>query len=432
MLKTVVLKQKKEKEHLLSLNYVPRNKSLQAKKWFDSDLIKVVVGPRRAGKSMFSLMMLKEKPFMYFNFDDETLFLEKSLNYDDLLKELHVIYGKTKYILFDEIQNLPRWELFVNRLHRHGYNLTLTGSNARLLSRELSTALTGRHIPIEIMPFNFKEFLRAKNFEINFEYQSLPDEKAKLLQLVEEYFLRGGFPEIVVKNFDAKEYLSILFDSLLFKDVVKRHKIRFSNQIDNLSSFLINNVGNLYSLRRLANGLSFKSDITTERYLSYLEEAYLLFPLFCYSYKAGERIKMQKKIYIIDNGFVLAKAVPFSQDFGRLIENVVFTELVKRGFKPNQNIFYYKTRNTKEIDFVLKKGLKIEYLIQVFYQINKEREKKEINALLEASQELSCDKLLVITWDEEKEEKIKNKLVKFIPLWQWLLNEEQFLNLLRP
>lgn len=421
MLKGIVLKQKREKEYLSSLSYIGRTKISQAKKWLSSDLIKVVVGPRRAGKSVFSLMLLKGRPFMYFNFDEEALFVKKDFNYDELMKELHFAYGETKCILFDEIQNLPNWELFVNRLHRRGYNLILTGSNAKLLSRELATALTGRHIPIEIMPFDFKEFLQAKNYQIDSEYQALPEERAKLLQLIEKYFLNGSYPEIVVKNLDPKEYLSVLFDSLLFKDVVKRHRVRFSEQIDGLGSYLINNVGNLYSLRRLANVLGFKSDITTEKYLNYLEEAYLIFPLFCYSHKVGERIKSPKKIYVVDNGFVLAKAVQFSQDKGKLMENLVFTEFLKRGLKANQTLFYYKTRNQKEVDFILKEGLKIKVLVQVCYQLSPEMEKREIKSLLEASQELKCNELLVITWDTEKEKKVKGKKIKFIPLWQWLL-----------
>ena len=167
MLKNIVLKQKQEKERFLPLPFIERTKAEEAKKWLSSDLIKVVLGPRRAGKSVFSLMLLKNRPFMYFNFDDESLASMGGVSTDELVKELHAVYGNTKNILFDEIQNLPNWELFVNRLHREGYNLMLTGSNARLLSMELATALTGRHIPIEILPFNFKEFLRGKHFQIS-------------------------------------------------------------------------------------------------------------------------------------------------------------------------------------------------------------------------------------------------------------------------
>ena len=181
MLKSTVLKQKPEKERLLSLPYIERTKKKEANKWLDSDLIKVVLGPRRAGKSVFSLMLLKERPFAYFNFDDESLPGEEKFDLDELMSELRQAYGNTKYILFDEIQNLPKWELFVSRLHREGYNLVLTGSNAKLLSKELATALTGRHIPIQILPFDFNEILRAKGYKFSPDKLLVPEEKAKYI-----------------------------------------------------------------------------------------------------------------------------------------------------------------------------------------------------------------------------------------------------------
>jgi hypothetical protein len=424
MLKDIVLKQKQEKERFLTLKYVERTKSNFAKKWLDSDLIKVVLGPRRAGKSIFCFMLLKDRRFMYFNFDDEIL-TSKGMNTDELMKELHVIYGETKTILFDEIQNLPNWELFVNRLHREGYNLVLTGSNANLLSRELSTALTGRHIPIEIFPFDFNEFLRAKNYQIDAEYQNLPQKRGELLKLIETYMLDGGFPEVVVKGVEAKDYLDVLFDSLLFKDVIKRHKVRFSAQIDNLGLYLINNFSGYYSLRKLVGILNLRSVTTTEKYVKYLEEVYAIFSLLRYSPKAAERIRSPKKAYVVDNGFISAKAIQHSPDKGKLMENLVFTELLKKGFTNNRNLFYYKTRNNREIDFVIKKGVAVSELIQVAYQINDaETKKREIKALLEAAEEVNGARLTVLTWDEEKKVEKDGKIINFTPLWRWLTSVE--------
>lgn len=422
MLKNIVLKQKQEKEQSLKLNYVSRTKDLFGKKWLDSDLIKVVLGPRRAGKSVFSLMLLKDRSFMYFNFDDEILASAGGISTDELMKELHAAYGNTKNILFDEIQNLPSWELFANRLHREGYNLVLTGSNARLLSKELATALTGRHIPIEILPFDFKEFLRAKNFRIDPEYSSLPQKHGELLKLLDEYLINGGFPEVVVSNLDPKDYLEVLFDSLLFKDVVKRHKVKFSTQIGNLGSYLINNFASLYSLRKLQDVLNLKSVTTTEKYTKYLEEAYLIFSLLRYSPKSIQRIKSPKKVYAIDNGFVSAKAIQHSPDKGKLMENLVFIELVKRGIKPNSELFYYKTRNNHEIDFVVKRGTEIVELIQVCYEaINSDVEQREIKSLVEASGELKAKRLTILTWDERREVEPDGINIRFQPLWEWLL-----------
>lgn len=425
MLKSTVLKQKQEKERLLSLSYyIERTKEKEAKKWLDSDLIKVVLGPRRAGKSVFSLMLLRDRQFAYLNFDDESLPGEEKFDLNELMSELRQAYGGTKYILFDEIQNLPKWELFVNRLHREGYNLVLTGSNARLLSKELATALTGRHIPIQILPFDFSENLRAKQYELSEEKLVLPAEMGKLLHILNEYLINGGYPEVVIKNLDPRGYLDVLFDSLLFKDVVKRHKIRFSEQIDGLGSYLINNVAGLYTNRKLANILGFKSDVTLDRYLGYLNEAYLLFSLGRYLAKPVVRLKSPKKVYVVDNGFMTAKAVQHSPNTGKYMENLVFTELLKRGNESNREVFYYKTRNDREIDFAVKKGTEIVELIQVVYDVNNhDVERREIKALAEASWELNVSNLTVLTWGEEREVKEAGKTIKLKPLWRWLLDK---------
>src|SRR3989338_8557255 len=426
LLKTIVSKQQTEKEILLSLPYVERTKAEQGKKWASSTLIKVVLGPRRAGKSVFSLMLLKDQDFAYFNFDEPALVGEK-LDLYALMDELRALYVDTKYVLFDEIQNLPSWELFVNRLHRQGYNVVLTGSNANLLSMELATHLTGRHFPIEILPFDFNEFLRAKNFVVDSESASLPQKRGELFKLMEEYLASGGFPEVVLKNQRPLGYLDVLFDAVLFKDVVKRHKVRFSEQIDQLGSYLINNVSGRYSTRRLANILKFKSDVTLERYLSYLIEAYILFSLSSYSVKAGERLKSPKKIYVVDNGFVSAKAIQHSPDKGKLMENLVFTELVKRGAKPNRELFYYKTRNEREVDFILKQGHVVTELIQVCYgSVSPDVEQRETKALFEASGELNVKKLTVLTWDEKREVKKDGNVIQLKPLWEWLLEKAQY------
>lgn len=419
MLKDIVFAQKLEKERLLSFSYIERNKISEAQKWLDSDLIKVILGPRRAGKSVFALMLLKDRPFMYFNFDDERILSNQSLDTDALMQEMLAVYGPIKTIFFDEIQNLPRWEIFVNRLQREGYNLILTGSNANLLSRELATALTGRHIPIEIFPFDFLEFLRAKQVEFN---SKTPLSQNAILCL-EQYLNQGGYPEIVTKNLDLSSYLEILFDSLLFKDVVRRHRIKFSEQISDLAAYLLDNAANLYGLRRLARLLKFKSEVTLDKYLNYLAEAYLIFCVKQYSPKTAVRARSPRKIFVVDNGFIAAKSVKHSPNNGQLMENLVFDELVKNGYSPNKELFYYKTRNGREIDLVVKNGYKINELIQVCWDIQDETvRKREIKGLLEGAGELVCNNLKIITWNEEKIEEKNGKKIELTPLSKWITN----------
>jgi predicted AAA+ superfamily ATPase len=426
MLKSIIAKQKEDKERLLSLPYIERSKQKYAQKWLSSDLIKVILGPRRAGKSVFALMLLKGQSFAYFNFDDESLPGQEKIDLDELMTELKLSYGDTKYILFDEIQNLPNWELFANRLHRGGYNLVLTGSNASLLSMELATHLTGRHIPIEILPFDFKEILKARHYEVIQGKLLLPNEKAKLLEYVNQYMTNGGFPEIVTKGVDPRGYLDVLFDAIMFKDVIKRYKVRFSKQIDNLGTYLINNVSGQYGTKKLADVLNFKSQVTLENYLDYLTEAYLLFPLERHFTKVSMRMKSYKKAYVVDNGFVTAKAVQHSPNMGRLMESLVFAELIKKGYEPNRELFYYKTRNNREVDFVIKKGYMASELIQVCYDLSRpDVEQREVKALVEAGKELDVTNLSIITWNEKREITKDGMVIQLKPLWEWLLEDKE-------
>lgn len=426
MLKNAILKQKDTISELNLANFVIRSKAEYAQKWLNSNLIKVIIGPRRAGKSVFCHILLKDQKFMYFNFDDEVLGSVDGFTPDELMQELHAVYGDCKKIFFDEIQNLKNWELFINRLQREGYNLILTGSNARLLSQELATALTGRHIPIEILPFNFNEYLVGKKIQLNPEYFALPQKRGELLQILHNYLLTGGFPEVVVTNLDPQGYLDVLFDSIIYKDIIKRYKVKFASQISNIASYLINNFAALYNLRKIQNILNLKSVTTIEKYVKHLEQAYLFFSILRYSAKSTLRIKSPKKVYAVDNGFVSAKAIQHSPDIGKLMENLVLVELIKRGNKPDSELFYYKTRNDKEVDFVVKKGIEVLQLIQVCYDVSaKDVEKREIRALAEAALELHVTNLSVITWNQKLVVEYKGLQINFLPLLDWLLPKEK-------
>ena len=421
MIKNIVYQHKFEKENLINKEYIFREKLNFAKKFIDSDLIKIITGPRRSGKSIAAFLLLKGKKFAYLNFDDENLL--KVENYDDIIKALFEVYPDSEYLFFDEIQNLKGWEIFVNKFKRRGYNLILTGSNAKLLSKELATVLTGRYIPIEIFPFSFREFLKAKGWEVKGEQMAVPEVQGKTLSYLNEYLVEGGFPEVVVKNIEYRTYLETLSNAILFKDVVKRYNLRYSQKIYDLNNYLNSNYSSEFSFSKLRNILEFRSTVTLQNYLNYLEEAFLIFILNRFSFKIKEQIKTPKKVYVADNGFCSLLSYSFSQDSGKLMENLVFVEILRRGYKLNQDVFSYKTKNNKEVDFLLKKGIKIEQLIQVCYRIEEMKtEERESKALIEAGQDLSCNNLMVITWDRETEKIIRGKKIVFMPLWKWLLN----------
>lgn len=415
-MKEIVLSQKIERDELLGGRYVQREGLKRARESLQGNLIKVIIGPRRAGKSVFSIQMLEGLNFAYLNFDDERLV--STSDYDELLKAIRQVYGETKLILFDEIQNLPKWELFINRLHRRGFNVILTGSNAHLLSRELSTHLTGRYIQFQIFPFSFLEFLRAKEFAMD-EALELKERQGLLLGHLDSYLDKGGYPEIVVKDLDVKNYLTTLFESVLFKDIVKRHSVRYTKMLSDLAHYSITNHSNEFSYTKLKNILEFRSVHTVENYTEYLTEAFLIFSVDRFSFKLKEQMRSPKKGYAYDTGVIHAIKLKTGKDIGRLMENLVAIELMRRGVE----FYYYRSVNGKEVDFLIKRGPKVDELIQVCYDINHYgTRKRELTSLAKAGKAIGCDRLTILTWDYKAEEKYSGERVNFLPLWRWLIS----------
>lgn len=393
MLDTVKL-QKEERDRLVSKSYIQRTGLTQANKILDSNLIKVIVGPRRSGKSVFGFLLLKDKNFAYLNFDDENLL--KIKDYDKLMSWLEVVYPKFRYVFFDEIQNLDKWELLVNKMQRRGFNIVITGSNAKLLSGELASSLTGRYHQIEVWPLSFDEYKKVRK-------------EAHL----SDYLFSGGYPEVIINNLDPKPYLETLFEAILLKDIVKRYNIRHSQKIYDLAQYLMTNFASVYSYHELKRVTGLSSAGTAEKYVSLLEQTYLFFSLNKFDYKLKNQFGYQKKIYAVDNGLVSMIGFQNSQNLGRLLENMIFGKLLRSGLAPNKDIFYYKTKSGKEVDFIIKKGLKITKLIQVCFDISDPKTKKrEIQALLEGSKELDCQEMSLITYNES--ERIENgvKIIK--------------------
>ncbi len=415
MTRDIILHQKKELEQKLKEKYVHRDVSLSGN---TGSLIRVIIGPRRAGKSFFGIhQLVNGESFGFVNFDDERLI--KVSDFDEILEAVNGVYSNPKLLLLDEIQNLPDWEIIVNRLQRQGIKLIITGSNSKLLSSELASHLTGRHLPVYIFTFSFSEYIASFGNEFT---------EVEKNEKFSNFLIDGGYPEPLVKLLNYREYLQILFDSILFKDIVKRYNIRQAGLLENLAAWLISNIAAEFSLNSLSKQIQISSVHTVKNYIGYLEESFIFFTLPAFSFKVGEQQRANKKIYCYDNGFYMAKAYHFSEDKGKLLENMVASELKKRCLYKGLKLFYWKDRDQAEVDFVIQQGITITQLIQVCWDSgNIKTREREVRALLKASKKLNCNRLVVITYNEEKFENFKwfglTGEVEFIPARKWLLPE---------
>lgn len=420
MIKGIIKQQHEERVILLNQHYIKRIDDALIADYLGIKLIKLITGPRRAGKSVLALQLLQDNNFAYLDFDDDLLL--KHFDEDAVIQAINEIYFGYKYLLLDEIQNLPNWELWVNKLYRRGVNLIVTGSNAKLLSHEMASSLTGRYVQISVFPFSFAEVMRFHEIAIPTQTEPTPIEMGNILNQLNGYLLNGGFPETVLNPSILKNYLSSLFDSILLKDILKRFRIRQSQQLFDLSNYLLSNYTNPYSSNQLKTDLNFNSVSTVQKFLAYLEEPFLFLSLTRYTTKIKTQQKSPKKSYIIDNGFIKARSFELSPNYGRLLENLIFVELLRRNYRPELELFYYRTRNDREVDFVLRKGHSVDMLMQVCYDItNSKTLKREIDALAEASVELACTNLRLITWDKEEIIEKDGLKIQLIPAYKWLL-----------
>lgn len=395
-MKTTIFNQRAERDELMGHSYQQRHTRYDADSLLCNPLIKLITGPRRVGKSVFALLMLQGKNFAYLNFDDSEL-LEK-WNEDLVMATLDEVYPGYEYMLLDEIQNLPEWDLWVSKLYRRGKNLVITGSNARMLGSEMATVLTGRYLQIEMLPFSLGETLCWRNAGSDRE-----EEAARTEALTDDYMRNGGYPETIRSRSITRNYLSTLFDSILLKDVARRHKVRNTSDLYNLASYLLSNFCNPVSVNDLAGDLGLSSVATTKKFCGYLSEPYLFFYLPRFNNKLKLMAKAPKKVYVVDNGFVQGAAFNLSENLGRLLENQIFVELMRRGYTPGKTLFYYRTRNDREIDFVTRNGVKVEQLVQVCYDMSSPKtRKRELDALAEAAGELRCDNLVIVTGSHDE------------------------------
>lgn len=397
-MKTIILNQRRERDELMSRPYLMRRSNQDTDLLLSSSLIKLITGPRRVGKSTQALLMLRDKNFAYLNFDNYSLLDAWDANL--VMRMLDDVYPGYEYILLDEVQNLDGWDLWVSELYRLGKNLVITGSNARMLSSEMATVLTGKYLQLEMLPFSLEEFFDWNKLDL---HCLNPEDKTNSLVLADDYLRNGGYPEVVASRQLTRSYLDTLFDSIVWKDVAKRHNVRNVTDLNNLAMYLVSNFCNPVSANDLTTELGFSSVNTTRKYMDYLHEPYLFYYLSRYNNKLKLMKKAPRKVYVVDNGFVTSKAFSLSDNLGRLLENQVFIELVRRGYDVERTMFYYRSRNDKEVDFVLRKEAHIERLVQVCYDMsNPKTEKREVDSIVECAGELKCSDLVIVTNNDKR------------------------------
>ncbi len=390
-----------------------------------------VIGPRRAGKTFFLYQKMRERvesgvkksDIVYLNFEDPRLAGVTFREVRDIIKiqwELFPPAGNT-HIFIDEPQNVEGWEMAVRALHDEGFMVFLTGSSSKLLSKEVSTSLRGRTLPYVLLPFSFREALHMKGVSATALGSR---EKSALLNALGEYLDNGGFPE-VVREEDAETRVRILEEYLnmvVYRDIVERYRIRNTQLVRWLIKSLTASFAKEFSTHKLYATLKSQgmkvSKNSLYAYVAMFEDSMFIFTLPKFSPSVRKGDFSIRKAYLADTGF--ARALAVSGNTGRKMENVVFLELLRRK-QPLGELCYWKGLLGKEVDFVVKDG-RVTQLVQVCADIRDSAvRKREVGALLEASRELRCANLLVITSDYEARETKEGRTITYTPLWKWLL-----------
>ena len=392
----------------------------------DSSLAQVVIGVRRSGKSTLCQKRILESgvKFAYVNFDDDRLFDLKTAQLDDVLQTLYRIYGDFTHLFLDEVQNVQGWPLFVNRLLRQRLHLLITGSNANLLSGELSTHLTGRYHEIRLFPFSFSEFCMVNNVALSgFSTKA----QALRLRALDSYLMQGGFPELKA-NSDGREYVQSLLSAIVNKDICRRYNIRNNNVIWQLANVLLDRFGQEVFSHSLTDMFDVKSTHTIQKYISYLKSAFLLLGVPKYSFKSIER-HTTEKLYAIDNAFISDRDnVLMSENLGWRLENVVAMELMRRCKTETESIYYLRKPKSYEVDFVVVERMKVKQLIQVTYDFKSPSAKlysREIGGLLKGSAETGCNNLLLIMMTGDATTiSVDGKEIKAVTASEWLVGND--------
>ena len=379
----------------------------------------VISGVRRCGKSVLLQQIRAEQTEQDYClcFDDDRLLHFEVSDFQLMCDVFAEDYGIQKTFYLDEVQLIEGWEHFVDRLYSHHNKVFITGSNAHLLSKELGTLLTGRHLTQELWPMSLTEFMELRNETWQKEDLYTTAGKAKLVNLQNAYLREGGFPQYLqTKN---PRYLKELYNDIIYRDIVARHKLSSDRQIRELAYYLASNFTHRFTYLSVAKATGIKSSETVQDYIRYLEEAYLVGVLTKYDYKVGEQLKSPKKIYFIDNGLVGQIGFTFSGNMGPRLENAVYVELRRR----EQEAFYYHDK--QECDFVVRENAHITKAYQVTTSLaDADTRQREINGLVAAIDAFDLKEGVIITLDETEELTLDNRRkIYVIPFYRWVFEE---------
>jgi len=391
---------------------IPRKKLDEILASHSSKQITILTGIRRCGKSIIlqEIRKINAPANYYINFDDERLIHFDVFDFQMLMEVFLELFGPEDVLYFDEIQNISSWERFMRRLYDQGKKVYITGSNANLLSDEFGTHLTGRHIPFSVFPFSFSEYCDHLDIDTQKSLHSTST-KVMMLQVVKSYLKEGGFPYYLRTK--EKDYLRLLYDDILYRDIIVRYQLPNDKPIRELSQFVASNVGKEMSFSQLKNMLGLSSPTTVKEYFNYLEKAYLIFILNQYSPSLKKQAYMSKKAYFVDTAMTNLVGFRPLDDHGGYLENVIFVELKRRGL----DIFFHKGK--KECDFLIRKGRKITDAIQVSFSLDTPSTKnREVDGLRDAMETHNLRTGTIITLEEESTE----GNITIIPAWKWLLD----------
>jgi len=410
-------------------NILPREYNIP----LESKKIISLIGVRRSGKSSILFDMinkLREKGnrdnIIYINFEDDRLYPLELSSLDLLLESYYELYpakrGEKVYLFLDEVQVVDNWELYVRRVYdTENIHIYVTGSSAKLLSTEIATSLRGRTITYEIFPFSFKEYLQYKEINVNLHSSK---SLSFIKNALEDYLVDGGFAETINEEPPvARKILSDYLELIVYKDIVDRYNIKNRSLLKHLNKYCFTNIATLVSFTKLFN--EFKSQgyklgkDTLFDYISYLEDAYTLFPVPIYRNSVKEEQRNPKKIYAIDNGFKKIYDYAIGDDMSKLYENIVFLHLRRQ----TKDVYYFKEK--QEVDFYAKVNTNA-YLVNVSYKIDDPAtRKREIDGLVEAMNYFKLSKAYLITSEEDQTIQIDDKKIYIVPLFRWLLEEHK-------